>query len=93
MLERESAFWESKLPYPDPVTAFKVLSENFRPTIHPSNNDGKFFDVERRPFGFLTEHGMEQMRTNGKRFYNRYEQYGFHVPNDITLPLITTMDF
>jgi len=79
MEPKEAAFWMSRLPYPDAITVFKVLSETFRPDIHPSNNDGKFFDVERKPFGFLTEHGMQQMRTNGKRFYNRYEQYGFHL--------------
>lgn len=75
----EAAFWTSRLPYPDAVTVFKLLSETYRPMIHPSNNDGKFFDVERKPFGFLTEHGMQQMRTNGRRFFNRYEQYGFHL--------------
>jgi hypothetical protein len=52
--------------------------------IHPSNNDGKFFDVGRKPFGFLTEHGMEQMRTNGRRFHNRYEQYGFRLDDIAT---------
>jgi hypothetical protein len=82
MEPKEAAFWQSRLPYPDAVTAFKMLSETFPPQIHPSNNDGKFFDVERKPFGFLTEHGMEQMRTNGRRFYNRYEHYGFHLDDD-----------
>lgn len=78
MVAKETAFWASKLPYPDAVTAFKALSETFRPDIHPSNNEGKFFDVERRPYGFLTEHGMDQMRTNGRRFHTRYVHHGYH---------------
>ena len=84
MEPKEAEFWKSRLPYPDATTAFKVLSDVYTPVIHPSNNDGKFFDVERKPFGFLTEHGMEQMRTNGRRFHNRYEQYGFHLDDIVT---------
>lgn len=85
MEEREAEFWKSRLPYPDASTVYKILSGTFPPNIHPSNNDGKFFDVERKPFGFLTEHGMQQMRTNGRRFYNRYEKFGFHL-DDVSCP-------
>lgn len=75
MAEAESTFWRTKLPTPDPLSAFKSLSTCFPPSIHPSNA-GKFLDVERRPFGFLTLKGVEQMKTNGKRFFTRYDHYG-----------------
>lgn len=83
MIPKEAQYWHSRLPYPDAVTVFKVLSSTYPPDIHPSNNDGTFFDVERKPFGFLTEYGMEQMRTNGRRFFNRYDRHGFHVDGEI----------
>lgn len=78
--DEEAAFWRTKLPSPDPVTAFKILSERFPPDIHPSNL-GKFLDVERRPFGFLTKVGIEQLNTNGRRFFVRYEQHGHRCPS------------
>jgi hypothetical protein len=77
--DEEAAFWRSKLPTPDPVTALKVLSENFPLDIHPSNQ-GRFLDVKRRPFGFLTKVGIDQLHTNGKRFCLRYESHGHHCP-------------
>ena len=73
----EAAFWRSKLPTPDPVAALKALSEHFPPDIHPSN-DGQFIDVTRRPYGFLTRLGMEQLHTNGRRFFIRYDRHGHH---------------
>jgi hypothetical protein len=57
-----------------------MLSERFPPDIHPSNK-GKFLDVERRPFGFLTKIGIEQLNTNGRRFFVRYEQHGHRCPS------------
>jgi len=75
MADAESLFWRTKLPTPDPLSAFKSLSRCFPPEIHPSNA-GKFLDVERRPFGFLTLKGVEQMKSNGERFFTRYDQYG-----------------
>mmetsp|Transcript_2747 Transcript_2747/g.4435 ORF Transcript_2747/g.4435 Transcript_2747/m.4435 type:complete len:502 (-) Transcript_2747:127-1632(-) len=78
--DEEAAFWRTKLPSPDPVTALKMLSERFPPDIHPSNL-GKFLDVERRPFGFLTKLGIEQLNTNGRRFFVRYEQHGHRCPS------------
>lgn len=77
--EAEAAFWRSKLPTPDPVTALKILSEHFPLDIHPSN-DGQFIDVGRRPYGFLTRLGMEQLHTNGRRFFIRYDRHGQHCP-------------
>lgn len=79
MEETESTFWRTKLPTPDPMSAFKALSACFPPDIHPTNA-GTFLDVERRPFGFLTQKGMEQMKANGKRFFTRYDNYGHHCP-------------
>lgn len=73
----EAAFWRSKLPTPDPVTALKSMSEHFPPEIHPSN-EGQFIDVGRRPYGFLTRLGMEQLHTNGRRFFVRYDRHGHH---------------
>lgn len=73
--DEEAAFWRTKLPTPDPVTALKILSEHFPADIHPSNA-GEFLDVGRRPFGFLTKVGIEQLRNNGRRFFLRYERDG-----------------
>lgn len=77
--DEEAAFWRTTLPSPDPVAAFKILSEHFPPDIHPSNL-GEFLDVHRRPFGFLTKLGVEQLHANGEKFSDRYDKLGYHCP-------------
>jgi hypothetical protein len=79
--ERESMFWRSKLPTPDPVSVLKSLSQNFPLDIHPSNQ-GNFIDVNRRPYGYLTYLGMEQLQTSGRRFAIRYDRHGYHCKRE-----------
>jgi len=79
MIDDEASFWRTKLPTPDPVTAFSHLCQRYPPNVHPSNGD--FLDVVRRPFGFLTKKGVEQLKSNGKRFFTRYDFYGHHCPS------------
>lgn len=66
----------------DDTTAYKALSQFFPPSIHPSQNNGMFLDVDREPFGFLTWRGMDQMRGVGKRMRKRYERFGYRIEND-----------
>jgi Histidine phosphatase superfamily (branch 2) len=79
--EHESMFWRTKLPTPDPVSVLKTFSENFPLDIHPSNQ-GKFIDVNRRPYGYLTYLGMEQLQTSGRRFAIRYDRHGHHCKRE-----------
>mmetsp|Transcript_18978 Transcript_18978/g.39702 ORF Transcript_18978/g.39702 Transcript_18978/m.39702 type:complete len:674 (+) Transcript_18978:418-2439(+) len=66
----------------DDTTAYKALSYFFPPSIHPSQNNGMFLDVDREPFGFLTWRGMDQMRGVGKRMRKRYERFGYRIANN-----------
>ena len=77
----EAAFWISKLPYPDSASAFETFSTRFPLEIHPGFNQGKFIDVARNPFGFLTRKGLEQLNENGHRFFDRYNKHGHHFPD------------
>eukprot|EP00580_Thalassiosira_gravida_P016641 CAMPEP_0201664452 /NCGR_PEP_ID=MMETSP0494-20130426/5909_1 /ASSEMBLY_ACC=CAM_ASM_000839 /TAXON_ID=420259 /ORGANISM="Thalassiosira gravida, Strain GMp14c1" /LENGTH=702 /DNA_ID=CAMNT_0048143223 /DNA_START=109 /DNA_END=2217 /DNA_ORIENTATION=+ len=52
------------------------LNKYFPPEIHASQNGGRYLDVGREPFGFLTYRGMDQMRSVGGRFRRRYERFG-----------------
>ncbi|KAL7472883.1 hypothetical protein ACHAXS_013265 [Conticribra weissflogii] len=63
------------------TTAYQALSQFFPPSIHPSQNNGTFLDVDREPFGFLTWRGMDQMRGVGKRMRKRYERFGYRIEN------------
>jgi len=82
-LAAESAHWYSRIP---PVERgdchhhdhYAALSQHFPPNIHKSQNDGEYTDINREPFGFLTYNGMDQMRSVGKRFRQRYDRYGHH---------------
>ena len=61
------------------TTAYQALSNYFPPSIHPSQNNGLFLDVDREPFGFLTWRGMDQMRGVGQKMRRRYERFGYRV--------------
>jgi Histidine phosphatase superfamily (branch 2) len=39
-----------------------------------------FIDVARNPFGFLTSKGVQQLASNGQRFFNRYNNHAHHLP-------------
>lgn len=79
--DEEAAFWMSKLPYPDSASAFEAYCQHFPLDILPGTNQGKFIDVKRNPFGFLTQRGLEQLKENGHRFFNRYNHHGHHFPD------------
>lgn len=77
----EAAFWISKLPSPDSAAAFESFSRRFPLLIHPGFNQGKFIDVARNPFGFLTQSGLEQLNQKGRSFFERYNRHGHHFPD------------
>lgn len=74
----EGAFWTSRLPYPDSITAFSAYCQHYPPMIYPGTNDGEFLDTKRNPYGFLTQKGLSQLKENGHRFFNRYDSLGRH---------------
>jgi len=79
--KEEAAFWMTRLPYPDSEAAFEAFSKRFPLDVPIGTNQGSFLDVKRNPFGFLTQSGLEQLRENGRRFFNRYSQHGHHLPD------------
>jgi hypothetical protein len=79
--DEEGAFWMTKLPSPDSATAFEAFNKYFPLEIGADANKGKFVDVGRNPFGFLTQKGLDQLKENGHRFFNRYNRLGHHLPN------------
>jgi len=77
----EAAHWYSRIAPVERVhnmDHYAALSQHFPPNIHASQNDGKYTDINRIPFGFLTYNGMDQMRCVGKRFRQRCDRYGHH---------------
>jgi hypothetical protein len=84
----EASHWYSRIPPVDRADNnmdrwhhhdhYAALSQHFPPDIHASQNDGKYTDINRVPFGFLTYNGMDQMRCVGKRFRQRCDRYGHH---------------
>lgn len=79
----ESAHWYSRIPPLESSLGgdsshYAALSQHFPPNIHTSQNDGKYTDINREPFGFLTYNGMDQMRCVGKRFRQRCDRFGHH---------------
>lgn len=70
----------TRLPFPDSAAAFESFSRCFPPDIHPGTNHGTFLDTHRNPFGFLTKSGLLQLSENGRRFFNRYNHHGHHLP-------------
>lgn len=80
-LQNEAEHWYGRIPPPSGGvnSVHDNLCRYFPPDIHPSQNDGRYMDISREPFGFLTYRGMDQMREVGKRFRRRYERFGHHV--------------
>jgi len=79
--EEEAAYWMTKLPVPDSATVYERFSQYF--PVETANTDSEsntFIDVARNPFGFLTSKGLLQLSENGKRFFNRYNKRGHHLP-------------
>uniref|UniRef100_A0A7S2H6D3 Uncharacterized protein n=1 Tax=Helicotheca tamesis TaxID=374047 RepID=A0A7S2H6D3_9STRA len=76
MIELESEFWRSKIPSEETYDHF---NERFPPNLHESHARHGYLDAKREPYGRLTCKGIEQMRTTGRRFGLRYEQYGHHA--------------
>lgn len=74
-IQNEAEHWYSRIPHKN-GEAHANLSQYFTPDIHSSQNNGKFLDVGREPFGFLTYRGMDQMREVGRKFRQRYERFG-----------------
>jgi len=74
----ESAYWMSKLPYPDSEAAFESFSTKFPLDVRPGTNHGDFLDVKRNPYGFLTQKGIQQLQENGRKFFKRYDEHGHH---------------
>lgn len=71
----------TRLPSPDSAAAFEAFSKYFPLSIASVTNQGKFIDVTRNPFGFLTQQGIDQLKENGHRFFNRYNHHGHHLPD------------
>ena len=90
---QEAAYWVTRLPYPDSATAFGSFSKRFPLEICPGTNQGKFIDVSRNPFGFLTLSGLEQLRDTGHRFFNRYNHHGYHLPDQDNFSYEGAQDF
>lgn len=81
--EHENAFWTKRIP--KGASLYDSLSDLFPTDIHFSNNDGKFFDTRRSPYGFLTWKGMDQMRLAGRECALRYSRLGHQaVANEST---------
>lgn len=78
--DEEAAFWLTRLPRPNTATVFGDFSRYFPPRIHPDLNEGSFLDTRRNPFGFLTDSGLHQLSETGRRFFNRYNHHGHHLP-------------
>jgi hypothetical protein len=91
--DEEAAYWVTRLPYPDSATAFASFSKRFPLEILPGTNQGKFIDVSRNPFGFLTLSGLEQLRETGHRFFNRYNHHGYHLPDHDNFSYEGAQDF
>jgi hypothetical protein len=71
--DEEAEFWLTKVP-PTDLTHYEWLRQMIPTRIHESNNEGKFLDAGRAPFGFLTWKGMNQMRDKGYQFASRYHR-------------------
>jgi Histidine phosphatase superfamily (branch 2) len=77
----EAAFWITKLPQPDSASAFEAYSKYFPvEKLKGSGCKDTFIDVARNPFGFLTSKGLQQLSENGHRFFNRYNNHAYHLP-------------
>jgi len=71
----------TKLPNPNSAAAFESFSKKYPLDINEDFNEGKFIDVVRNPFGFLTQSGLEQLNETGHKFFDRYNKYGHHFPD------------
>ena len=89
----EGAFWTSRLPYPDSLTAFSSYCKYYPPDIYPGTNHGEFLDTKRNPYGFLTQKGLSQLKESGHRFFNRYDRCGRHLANRDHWRWETAQDF
>lgn len=67
----EAYFWLTKLPYPSTAFAYKTYCACFPPLI--DDPSGRFADVHRNPFGFVSHKGLMQMQNNGKLMRQRYD--------------------
>jgi hypothetical protein len=76
--DEEAEFWMTRVP-PTDLTHYEWLREIIPTRIHESNNEGKFLDAGRAPYGFLTWKGMNQMYDKGYQFASRYHT-NFSVP-------------
>ncbi|KAL3793504.1 hypothetical protein HJC23_007244 [Cyclotella cryptica] len=82
--EEECNHWFSRIPPASAQSgeggaAFRELSKFYEVRVSETQNGGKFLDVGRAPFGFLSILGMDQMREVGRRFRHRYEKFGHRV--------------
>ena len=91
--DEEASFWISKLPFPNSAAAFQALSQRFPLYILPGTNQGKFIDVTRNPFGFLTQNGLVHLKETGHRFFNRYNHHGHHLPEQLDWRWKEAQDF
>lgn len=80
-LQHESEHWYGRIPQPPGAvgSVHDELSRYFPPDIHASQNEGRYMDISREPFGFLTYRGTNQMREVGGGFRRRYERFGHRV--------------
>jgi hypothetical protein len=79
--QEEASFWMSTLPCRDSAAAFENFSRRYPLSTHADFNQGKFIDVARNPFGFLTQRGLEQLNGKGHEFFDRYNKCGHHFPD------------
>ena len=87
-IQNEAEHWYSRIPTRE---AHDNLSQYYPPDIHPSQNNGKYQDVDRDPFGFLTYRGMRKMRNVGAKFRQRIERYG-HTINSSSRSFLDNWD-
>jgi len=87
-IQNEAEHWYSRIPTRE---AHANLSQYYPPDVHPSQNNGKYQDVNRKPFGFLTYRGMRKMRNVGAKFRQRIERYG-HTINSSSSSFLDNWD-
>ncbi|KAL3784378.1 hypothetical protein ACHAWO_001624 [Cyclotella atomus] len=82
--EEECNHWFTRIPPSSAKggeggAAFRELSKYYEAKVSDTQNGGRFLDVGRAPFGFLSILGMDQMREVGRRFRSRYEKFGHKI--------------
>ena len=78
LFENYSRYFPVTIPWNQ--SSLTPLSKDLPSSNSTTVAEHTFIDVARNPFGFLTSKGVQQLASNGQRFFNRYNNHAHHLP-------------